>query len=207
MKKLHLLLLISLLPASVLALSACGGSDGSNDEDAVARTIEIAATSTDPIDCRKYATQNFLEQTQLKEGAGALKECEEDARDHEGNPKSVDVSKVKIDGSDASANASFDGGPYSGQVISLALVEEGGTWKMDEITAFAKFDQALFVKSFEEEVTSGKDALPKSVAACVGRAFLGLSRAELEDTLLSADAQKLVEIAEGCQESETSGEA
>jgi|GEM_PF-685632 len=200
MKKLHLLLSPMLLLALTLGLSACGGGGDDGDESAVIKTIEIAATSTNPADCKKYATQSFLEQTQFEEGAAAVKECEEDAGDSEGDPKSVKVTKVEIDGSDATAEASFVGGTFEGQTLSLSLVEEGGTWKMDEIDGFAKLDQDRYAESFEEGVTSGEDRVPKSVASCIGRAFRGLSQSELEDVVFSKDPKRLIELAERCQQ-------
>jgi hypothetical protein len=166
----------------------------------VIKTIEIAATSTNPADCKKYTTQSFLEQTELEKGAAAVKECEEDAGDNEGDPKSVKVTKVEIDGSNATADASFVGGTFEGQTLSLGLVEEGGIWKMDEIDGFAKLDQDRYAESFEKGVTSGEDRVPTSVASCIGRVFRNLSQSELEDVVFSKDPQRLLELAERCQQ-------
>ncbi|MET0557556.1 MAG: hypothetical protein ABW065_02630 [Solirubrobacterales bacterium] len=199
MKKLHLML-FPLLTAFALCLAGCGGGDDGNDEEAVVKTIEIAATSTNPADCKKYATPAFLEQTQFEEGADALKECEEDAGDTDGDPDSVKVAKVEIDGSDATAEASFVGGTFEGQTLALKLVEENGTWKMDEIVRFAKLDQDRYAESFEEGVTSGDNQIPRPVASCIGEVFRSLSQSELEDVVLTKDPQGLIELVERCQQ-------
>jgi hypothetical protein len=205
MKRSPLLLLPALALPLILGLAACGGGGDDGDESAVIKTIEIAATGSNPADCRKYATQAFLEQTELEEGADAVKECEEDAEDTEGDPKSIKVSKVAIDGSSATAEASFVGGTFDGQALSMGLVEKDGTWKLNEITGFVSLDQDRYAESFEKGVTSGEDRLPRAVASCIGRVFRGLSQPELEDMVLSKDPHRLIELAESCSQRSSAG--
>ena len=195
MRKLHLALLPALLLA--LALAACGGSE--SDEDAVVETIEASALSTDPADCKELATIAFLEQTQFEQGDAAIESCEEDAREDENDPDSVKVSKVEVEGSDATADVAFEGGTFDGQTLSVALVEDDG-WKMDEITGFAKLDQEALATAFAEGVTSGEGALPKDVGACLGEVVRDLPAKEVEEVIIGGDPQPLVEILEGCQE-------
>jgi hypothetical protein len=199
LRKLHLALLPALLIALALGLAACGGG-GESDEDAVVETIETSALSTDPADCKKLATIAFLEQTQYEKGDAAVESCEADAKDDENDPDSVEVTKVKVDGSDATAHVAFTGGTFDGQTMSVALVEEDGSWKMDEITGFAKFDQERLATAFEEGVTSGEDALPKHVGTCLGEVFRELPAKQAEEVIIGGDPTPLVEILEGCQE-------
>ncbi|HEV2858880.1 MAG TPA: hypothetical protein VGW80_10810 [Solirubrobacterales bacterium] len=199
MRKLHLTLLPALLLALALGLAACGGG-GESDEDKVVETIETSALSADPADCKELATIGFLEQTQLEKGDAAVESCEEDAKDGENDPDSVKVTKVKVDGSDATADAAFEGGTFDGQTLSVALVEEDGTWKMDEITKFAKLDQEQLATAFEEALTSGEDALPEDVGTCFGEVIRELPAEEVEEVIIGGDPQPLVELLEGCQE-------
>jgi hypothetical protein len=199
LRKLHLTLLPALLLALALGLAACGGG-GESDEDKVVETIETSALSADPADCKELATIGFLEQTQLEKGDAAVESCEEDAKDGENDPDSVKVTKVKVDGSDATADAAFEGGTFDGQTLSVALVEEDGTWKMDEITKFAKLDQEQLATAFEEALTSGEDALPEDVGTCFGEVIRELPAEEVEEVIIGGDPQPLVELLEGCQE-------
>jgi hypothetical protein len=199
LKKLYLALLPALLLSLVLGLAACGGG-GESDEDAVVETIETSAQSNDPADCKKLATIAFLEQTQLEEGDAAVKGCEEDAEHDESDPDSVKVTKVEVDGSDATADAAFVGGTFDGQTLSVALVEEDGDWKMDEITGFAKLDQERLATALEEGVTSGEEALPKSMGTCLGEVLGDLPAKEVEEVIIGGDRQPLIAILEGCQE-------
>jgi hypothetical protein len=198
-RKLHLLLLPAVLLALGFGLVACGGSDES-DEDAVIETIETSAMSSDPADCKALSTIAFLEQTEFEQGDAAIESCEKSADETENDPDSVEVSKVQVDGSNATANVAFVGGPYDGQVLSVALVEEDGTWKMDELTSFVTFDQDHLAQSFQEGVTSGSNALPDEVGACLGEELSELSKAEFEDLILGGEPQPLVELVESCQQ-------
>ena len=196
MRKLHLLLPLALL-ALVLGLAACGG--GESDEDKVVEVIETSATSSDPADCKELATQAFLEQTELEQGAAAVKSCEESAEDTSDDPESVEVSEVEVDGSAATADVAFSGGSFDGQTLSVALVEEDGDWKMDEVTGFAEFDQERLAGSFEEAFERDNDVDPQ-LATCFAEVIRDLPKAEAEEIVIGGSPEPIVEIIEGCSE-------
>jgi hypothetical protein len=198
LRKLHWLLPLALL-ALVFGLVACGGG-GESDEDKVVDVIETSATSTDPADCKELATQSFLEQTEFEQGAAAVKSCEESAEDTENDPESVEVSKVEVDGSAATADVAFTGGSFDGQTLSVALVEEDGDWKMDEITGFAAFDQEKLADAFEKGLQSGEDALDPQLATCFSEVIRDVSKAEAEEIVIGGSPDPIVEIIEGCSE-------
>ena len=197
MRKLHPMLPLALL-ALVFGLAACGSSE--SDEDKVVDVIETSVTSTDPADCKELATQAFLEQTELEQGSAAVKSCEESAEDTENDPDSVEVSEVEVDGSAATADVAFTGGSFDGQTLSVALVEEDGDWKMDEITGFAKFDQGKLADTFAEGLQSGEDALDPQLATCFAEVIRELPKAEAEEIVIGGSPEPLVEIIEGCSE-------
>jgi hypothetical protein len=199
LRKLHLTLLPALLLALTLGLAACGSS-GESDEDAVIEAVETSATSTDPADCKKLSTQNFMEQTESEKGAEAVKSCEEEAEDPEGDPESVDVSKVSVDGSKATADTAFNGGNFDGQTLTVALVEEDSGWKLDEVKGFAKFDPDRLAENFEKLFESGDEPLEPQMASCMGEVFRELSKPEFEELLFGGSQQPIIEIAEGCQQ-------
>ena len=194
MKKLHLLPPLALLVLS-LGLVACGGGD--SDEDKVVEVIEASATSADPADCKELSTQAFLEQTELEEGAAAVESCEESAEDTSDDPESVEVSEVEMDGSAATANVAFTGGSFDGQTLTVALVEEDGDWKLDEITGFAEFDQEKLAGAFEEAFESEEDVSPE-FASCFAEVIRDVSEEEAEEIMIGGDSGPIVEIIEGC---------
>ena len=196
MRKLHPLLPLALL-ALVFGLAACGG--GESDEDKVVDVIETSVTSSDPADCKELATQAFLEQTQFEQGAAAVESCEESAEDTSDDPDSVDVSEVEVDGSAAAADVAFTGGSFDGQTLALALVEEDGDWKMDEVTGFVEFDQQGLANSFEEAFES-EDEVDPQLAACFAEVIRELPKEEAEGLVIGGSSDPLIEIIEGCSE-------
>jgi len=198
LKKLCLLLFLS---ACVFGLVACGSGD--SEEDKIIEVIETSATSEDPADCEALATQAFLEQTEARKGAAAVKHCEENNEDDEDAPDSVEVSNVVVDGSTATADAEFIGGDdITGQTFSLALVEEGGEWKLDEITGFVEFDQEALAKLFEDAVLEEGGAELRPIALCIGDGVRKLSRAEAEELAVGGSEKPLGEVFESCSPTE-----
>lgn len=197
MRKLHLLLLPVLLLALALGLAACGGSSES-DEDKITTTIENAATSNDPAVCGETQTLAFMEQTAGSSGKEAEKECEAEAKSGEGQPDSVKVTKVKVDGGNATADAEFKGGVFDAQTLEVALVEEDGDWKLDELTGFANFDSEGLVNSFAEQIEEEPEIEPET-ASCLIEGIEELSDAELESVVLENNTEVFGEIAEGCE--------
>lgn len=192
-------MLLPALLALALGLVACGG-DSESDEDKIVDVIETSATSNDPADCERLSTQAFLEQTQLSEGKEAVESCEEDTKDSDGDSESVEVSKVEVDGSKATADAAFKGGNFDGQTLSVALVEEDGDWKLDEITEFAKLDQEKLAGSLEEAFQSGDDPLDPELASCIGEVLRDLDQSQVEEVVIGGSSDPIVEILEGCSE-------
>jgi ABC-type glycerol-3-phosphate transport system substrate-binding protein len=191
------LLLISALLVSAFALVACGGSSNS-DEDKIEAAIETAATTADPANCTKLETLSFSEQSSGESGKAATKTCEEEAKDPEGKAESVAVSEVEVDGSKATANAAITGGSLEGQTASIALVEEDGQWKLDQITGFAKLDQTQLAKVFAEQLEKGEEVEPE-VTACIVGGIEEAPKAEAEEFVLDPANQALGELAESCE--------
>jgi hypothetical protein len=184
MNKRHLLLFSALL-VSALALVACGGS-GSNDEDQIEAAVETSATASDPANCKELETLAFSEQSSGESGKAAIKTCEEEAKDPEGKAESVAVSEVEVDGSKATANAAITGGSLEGQTVSIALVEEDGQWKLDQI------------KVFEEQLEKGEEVEPE-VTACIVEGIEEAAKEEAEEFVLDPSNQALGELAESCE--------
>ena len=150
----RILVPLALLALAALVLTACGGG-GSSDEDKITETIETAATTSDPNNCTELETQRFAEQNSQEKGKAAIKTCEKEAEAGEEQAEGANVSNVSVNGSKATAEVEFEGGSLGSQSLEVALVEEEGNWKLDQIEGFANYDgKALgeaFEKQFEEE--------------------------------------------------------
>jgi hypothetical protein len=194
----RLLLLPCLLLVLALALSACGGSSGgSGDEAEIEEVIETSATSTDPADCKKLSTQQFMEQTTSTEGAGAVKECEASANEEEG-AESAEVAEVEVNGSEATAETIFTGGPLDEQAVEVTLVKEGSDWKLNEIVGFTKLDQSALAAALGGKLTEEGGAVAE-LAPCIEEAFEEDEQSEVEELIISGSSTPLEELAEECQ--------
>jgi hypothetical protein len=191
------LLLAVLLTLSALALSACGGG-GDDAEGKIEEAIETSATTSDPTNCTEFETENFAEQSSGASGAAAVKACEAEQKDPEGKAESVAVSKVEVDGSKATANAAVSGGSLDNQTIEVALVEEDGQWKLDELAGFAKFDRASLVEVFETQLKKTSE-LSAEQANCIVAGIEEAPQPEVEALVLDARSNAIEEIAEGCE--------
>jgi ABC-type glycerol-3-phosphate transport system substrate-binding protein len=190
-------MLPALLLTFALGLTACGGG-GESDEDKITTTIEDAATSTDPAVCGETQTLAFMEQTTGGSGKKAEKECEQEAEANADQPESVAVSKVAVNGEKATADAAFKGGSLDGQTVEIALVEEDGEWKLDELTGFAKFDPAGLVKVFSEQLEEEPNLEPEA-AECIIEGIEELPDSALESIVVENNNEPVVEVAESCE--------
>ncbi len=191
----RLLLLPCLLLLCGLALVACGG--GSDETGKIEETIETSATTTDPADCKKLETQAFMEQLSQESGRAAVEECEREAEEEEG-AESVAVSNVEVNGSNATAEAALTGGTLDGQTVEIALVEEGGQWKLNEVVKFTEFDLGKLVETFKRELSKASSELGPGFAGCFAAALEESDQAEIEGMMFGGEAKVFQEIAESC---------
>jgi hypothetical protein len=188
-------------PTLLLALgvTACGSSGGGGgDEDQITAAIRTVALGTDPAACKKYETQSFMAQNTQSEGAKAVSACEQHAKEAKGNPKSVALSKVEVNGTRATADVAFTGGGFNGQTAAIALVKEGDQWKLDKTTGFAKLDRAKLIEQFEAKLTDPANKISKSVASCFVKAVEKEPQAKVEELVLSGSSEPIVELIKSC---------
>ncbi len=183
-----------------LVLAGCGGGDGGGDEEKVRAVIEASATSTNPADCRRHSTLHMLERSYKVQGQAAVRACEETKLEARDLPSAVEVTRIEIDGTDASAQVASVDGAYDEQEVVIALVEENGTWKEDDILEFAVFDREAFILEFGREVMEGA-VTPAQVQAstCVIDQLERYDDAELEALLLDPSPQPIIDLVRPCE--------
>jgi hypothetical protein len=193
-KLLTVLLACLVLP---LTLSACGGDDdGGNDEEEITEAIETVAVSTDPADCTELQTQNFLDQNEIADGEEAIAECEEGAEDASGNPESIAVADVAVDGDSATASATPTGSPLDGQTLEVALVKDDDQWKLDEFTDIPNFDSQAYIENLAAQIDASGQ-LQNEQGFCFGQQ-LALSSEEDLKAMALGDSEILLDLFATC---------
>jgi hypothetical protein len=192
----RILVLPALLVLAALTITACGGA--SSAEDKITKTIETAATTSDPSNCTELETQRFVEQNSEEKGKAALKFCEEEAEAGKEQAEAANVSNVSVNGSKATAEVEFEGGPLGSQTLELALVEEGGDWKLDYVEGFAKYDGAALGAAFEKEFEEEPEGLNEEQATCIAEGIAKSSKAEAEKMFFGGSSEPIVELAKSC---------
>ena len=189
-------LVLPVLLAAALAalfLAACGGD---SEEDKIVETVEAAAVSTDPAECKLYLTQAFMEQTEIETGKAAVESCEENAGEAADNPDSVSVDAVEIDGTNATAEVAFEGGNLNGQTLKVRLIEENGEWKLDWIDVFVDFDRDAFQASFEAGFA--KSGLTPEQQECTRKGIEAATDGQLEQLVTSGKTIVAAELFGNC---------
>lgn len=193
----RILVPLALLALAALVLTACGGG-GSSDEDKIAETIETAATTSDPSNCTELETLSFVEQNTTEKGKAAVKTCEEEAEAGEEEAEGANVSNVSVDGSKATAETEFEGGSLGSQSLEVELVEEDGTWKLDQIAGFASYDGKALGEAFQKQFEEEPGELEPEQAKCISGKIADLSQAEAEEVFFGGSADQIIELAQGC---------
>ena len=193
----RLLVPLTLVALVALAVSACGGGGGSNAEAEVTEVIEGAATTKDPSNCTELQTLRFTEQNTGEKGKAAIKSCEESAKEEEEAEK-AHVSNVSVNGEKATAEVKFIGGSLGSQTLAVALIQQEGDWKLDQIEGFANYDgkalEEIFLKRFEES----PEGLSKKQYTCIAEGIGKATTPEAEAMFLSGSSTKVEELAKGC---------
>jgi hypothetical protein len=192
----RLLVPLALLALAALAVTACGGG-GSSAEDDVTEVIEQAATTKDPSNCTELQTLRFTEQNTGEKGKAAIKSCEESAKEEE-QAEEAKVSNVSVNGEKATAEAEFIGGSLGSQTLAVALVEEDGDWKLDQIEGFANYDGKALEETFLKRFEESPEGLTKQQYTCIAEGIGKASTAEAEAMFLSGASAKIEELAKGC---------
>jgi hypothetical protein len=110
-----------------------GDDDGSVPEtlgstEAVRTAVEVILTSADPADaCGKYVTDRYL-----KVAYGGKQGCAQ-AQAPGSVADTLDFKDLRIDGRRATAVVVPSGGPYSGERLTVSVVNEGPRWAVDEL--------------------------------------------------------------------------
>jgi hypothetical protein len=187
-----------------LGVSACGG-DSESDEEKIEGSIETALTATGPEACAESRTISYMEELTDLQGAEAEAECEEVVASRKGLPKTITVAKVEVaDDGTATAEVTMIGGEPDGLVTEVALVEEDGSWKVDEFVDLVSLDRATFTGKIETEFR--EEGLGDPEITCLVDKIDQFSQSQFEELALGEDESAVEQISEECESELEGGE-
>jgi hypothetical protein len=190
---------LALLVLAALTITACGGSGSSGEEDKITEAIETSATTPDPTNCTELQTLSFDEQNSATEGKGAVKACEEEAeRDHAEEAEAVTVSNISVEGENATAEVEFEGGALNSQTVEVALVEEEGAWKLDQVEGFTSYDGKALGEAFEKTYEEEAKGLSEEQIGCIGGKIGALNQQGAEVMFFSGSPAGVIALAKSC---------
>jgi hypothetical protein len=192
----RILVPLALLLMVASALTACGG--GGSDEDKIVETIETAATTADPSNCTELQTQAFNEQNNEVKGKAATKACEEHAEEGKEQAKGATVSDVSVNEDKATAKVEFEGGSLDAQTLEVALVQQDGDWKVDQVEGFAVYEGKALGAAFEKEFKENPEGVSHEQAKCIGGKIAALDKKEAEALFFGGSSEPIIELAQSC---------
>jgi hypothetical protein len=80
--------------------------------------------------------------------------------------------------------------------MDISLVQEDGTWKLDELTGFEGFDQGAYADALL--AVNDAQGLDQDIAQCISDNLRNADSGELEAAVVSGDADQLNTYYEGC---------
>jgi hypothetical protein len=93
-----------------------------------------------------------------------------------------------VDGDSATAKAHATGSTFDGQTLDVALVKEGGQWKLDDFKGFENFNKDAMVASFRKQLEAEPNSNPQAVN-CVVQQFQAASDTQIEGFFTGSNTQ------------------
>jgi hypothetical protein len=139
---------------AVLAAIAIGACGASGDDEDVRQSVELFFARNEPRGC-DVQTERFQRNIEDEaESRDAMRRCRDtEAGRGDESPfapiESATASDIEVDGDRATAKAEVRGSDFDGQVLTVALVKDGETWKIDGLDGVEVHES--FRKKFDRE--------------------------------------------------------
>ena len=86
--------------------------------------------------------------------------------------------------SKATAEVEFEGGSLGSQTLEVALVEEGGDWKLDQIEGFANYDGQTSGEAFEKKFEENPEEPEQEQGNCIAEGIAEVEQDRSRRTVL-----------------------
>jgi hypothetical protein len=181
------------------AVSGCGGSDDAEGE--INDVLDRTFTTSDPAQCEELsdkAIQKLLPSSSGAEDPVAV--CKENL-DPSTEADSIEVTDLTVDGTDATATVTPQGGSYAGASVDVKLLDDDG-WKIDELGEIEIVDRDAYVDSLDQSLEAsafGANTLrPRDLSCVSGYVRNKVSTADLQRSLTTGDRTYLYNAVRDC---------
>jgi hypothetical protein len=164
----------------------------------IAQTLTAFFRGKDSSKCIELATPAFLEQTEHLKARAALAKCFQDDESTQIRPRLVVVRVLRADRGEARADVELTGITLDHQVFELALVERGGSWRIDHRMRLVHVDKAGYAKEVLAVLRASEVDLTKTAAVCVRHAIVTMTKEQFEDLIFDPQLQRSHQIHERC---------
>jgi hypothetical protein len=147
-----------LVALAVTALAGCGGGDsgpGASEEE-INIVLTTFFTSADPSQC-DLLTQKALQQIapSAARADDPATACREEVKASSGQTAKSINADLDVDGSNAKASVTPDGGIFAGLSVDVALVDDNG-WKIDGLGMSHLVDRDIYLSALESGAGQGQ---------------------------------------------------
>jgi hypothetical protein len=184
-------------------LAACGGGSGSGgSEDEINSVLNTFFTTADPSQC-ELLTQKALQQIapSVARADDPASACREEVRASAGQSAKSINADLAVDGSNAKATVTPDGGIFAGLSVDVALLDDGG-WKIDGLGQSHLVDRDAYLSALERGAGQGQlgnGAITPPDARCMaGQIDRNVSDAELRRDIAQNDKDFLYDAIRDC---------
>jgi hypothetical protein len=148
---------MALVAASTLAACGGGGSgSGGTEEEEINGVLTTFFTTADPAQC-DLITQKALQQIapSVERADDPTTACREEVKASAGQSAKSIQADLDVDGSNAKASVTPDGGIFAGLAVDVALVDDGG-WKIDGVGPYHLVDRDAYLSALESGAGQGQ---------------------------------------------------
>jgi hypothetical protein len=195
-------LAMALVAASALTACGGGGSGPGASEEEINGVLTTFFTTADPSQC-DLLTPKALQQIapSVARADDPAAACREEVKASAGQEAKSISADLDVDGSNAKARVTPDGGIFAGLSVDVALVDDGG-WKIDGVGPYHLVDRDAYLSALERGAGQGQlgnGAITPTDARCMaGQIEKNVSDAELQRDIERNDQDFLYDAIRIC---------
>jgi hypothetical protein len=170
------------------AVAGCGGGGSGDSEKEINSVLNSFFTTADPSQCDLFTTKALQQiAPSVARADDPAAACREEVKASAGQTAESIDADLEVDGSNAKATVTPDGGIFAGLSVDVALVDDGG-WKIDGLGQSHLVDRDAYLAALESgggQGQVGNGAITPKDARCMA--------AEIEKNVPDSELSRSIE--------------